>query len=73
MRQEQEKERKEEEARKLKAEQERLEKERKDRPVLKVSVRLYCWVEHVKTGNQSEKKFQAREATIKHWIMLRVS
>ena len=33
--------------------------------MLKVSVRLYCWVEHVKTGNQSEKKFQAWVATIK--------
>jgi len=32
-----------------------LEKERKNRPVLKDSVRLYCWVEHVKTGNQNEK------------------
>ena len=42
-----------------------LEKERKHIPLLKVSVRLYCWVEHVKTGSQSEKKFQARVATIK--------
>ena len=47
-----------------------LEKERKHIPLLKVSVRLYCWVEHVKTGSQSEKKFQARVATIKKWIML---
>ena len=31
--------------------------------MLEVSVRLYCWVEHVKTGNQSEKEFQARVAT----------
>ena len=33
--------------------------------MLKVSVRLYCWVEHEKNWNQSEKKFQARVATLK--------
>ena len=47
--------------------------EKKNRPVLKASVRLYSWVEHVKTGNQSEKKLQARVATIKTWIMLVVN
>ena len=40
-------------------------KRKENRPVFKVSVRLYCWVEHVKIGNQSEKKFQARVATSK--------
>ena len=40
-----------------------VEKERKHRPMSKVSGRLYCWVEHVETGNQSEHKFQAAVAT----------
>ena len=43
-----------------------LRKGNKNRPLLKVSVRRYCWVEHVKTGNQNEKKFQARVATIQN-------
>ena len=43
-----------------------LGKEKKHMPILKFSVRLYCWVEHIKTGNQSEQKFQARVATLKN-------
>ena len=43
----------------------KLEKEKKSRPLLKISVGLYCWFEHVKTGNQNEKTFQARVATLK--------
>jgi len=42
-----------------------LEKEKKNMPVFKISIRLYFWVEHVKTGNQSETKFQARVVTLK--------
>ena len=38
--------------------------------MFKVLDRLYCWVEHVKTGTEREKKFQARVATSKKWIML---
>ena len=33
-------------------------------PMLNISVSLYCWVEHIKVGNQSEQKFQARVATL---------
>ena len=50
-----------------------LEKEKKHMPMFKISVRLYCWVEHIKTGNQSEQKFQARVATLKNRIMLIVN
>ena len=32
-------------------------------PMSKISIRF--WVEHIKTGNQSEHKFQARVATLK--------
>jgi len=42
-----------------------LEKEKKNMPLLKFLVRLHRWVEHVKTGIQSEKKFQARVVTSK--------
>ena len=49
------------------------EKEKKKRPLFKISVILYCWVEHIKTGNQSETKFQARVATLKKMIMLIVN
>ena len=42
-----------------------LEKEKRNMPMFKISVRLYCWVEHEKTGNQSEKKFQARVVTLR--------
>ena len=50
-----------------------LEKEKKNMPMFKISVRLYCWVEHVKTGDQSENKFQARVVTLKNQIMLIVN
>ena len=33
-------------------------------PMLKISVRLYCWVESNKTGELSEVKFQARVAKL---------
>ena len=44
--------------------------EEKNMPMLIISVRLYRWVEHIKTGNQSEKTFQARVVTLKNQIML---
>ena len=50
-----------------------LEKEKENMTMFKISVRLYCWVEHIKTGNQSEKIFQARVATLKNRIMLIVN
>ena len=50
-----------------------LEKEKKNMPMFTSSVRLYCQVEHVKTGNQSEKRFQARVVTLKNQIMLIVN
>ena len=33
--------------------------------MFKISIRLYYWVEHENTGNQNEKKFQARVVTLK--------
>ena len=47
-----------------------LEQEKKNMPMSKMSVRLYCWVEHVKTGNQGEKEFQARVVTSRNLIRL---
>ena len=43
-----------------------LEQEKKTMPMFKISVRLYCWVEHIKTGSQSENKFQASVVTLKN-------
>ena len=42
-----------------------LEKEKKNMPMFKISLRLYCWVEHGKSGSQSDKKSQARVFTLK--------
>ena len=50
-----------------------LEKEKKNMPMFKISVRLYCWVEHLETGIQSERSFQARVNTLKNQIMLIVN
>ena len=50
-----------------------LEKEKKNLPMFKISVRLYCWVEHVKTGNQSANKFSSKGCYIENRIMLMVN
>ena len=42
-----------------------LEQEKQNMPMFKISIRLYCWVEHAKTGSQNEKEFQERVITLK--------
>ena len=42
-----------------------LEQEKRNMPMFKISIRLYCWVEHAKTGSQNEKEFQERVITLK--------
>ena len=42
-----------------------LKRKNKNMQVFRISVRPYCWVEHIKIGNQSEQKIQARVATLK--------
>ena len=41
-----------------------LEKEKKNMPMLKISVRLHCWVEHEKMGVKVKRNFKQE---LLHW------